>query len=1047
MIQSILDTLKTRSVIPEAYAQRILAAQDIHTLDDAGRSIIDYIVAGAWVNPADTTQDASFLTTLKKMMEDAGVNTDANAILDFAALVKNRDPDFISNLWQSGWININKPDNNGNLLLESAVQSQSIYLVNQLLKAPGLLINAQNKTGMTALMIAAQRANATLIESLLKQDNIDIDLVDKEGHSVFYHAKANPKVLDLLYRYRSEQAHKAGAAPLLDTPMTADEVSELTKKLHAMVLHNKRTLVLGAANRAVDLIKTSSWSDQSLTTTRYKGDYKKDNTGKWNYDFGLKYNKKQAVSPHFKVDPLATLPLFQNAPLLHDLMIKSITIQHTRGGNCDENSSLATAQLWRHAGKNIKRIERVHANDFDHAWAIINRKPGTSLLHPKEWGEDCWIFDTWWENETPGYVASPYYPASQFHENMLKTLEFGIANEEWLGQHSNKPFDNKEQKVYERYLEALQNGTLEIPLTAVIDIDTQIFPYPDLKENEAKMALEDYYQLFPYLLKEGEDANTLLAQELNAHKALFEKSVSNLAYFTQKSSVLEKRIGDNLMIDILEKNHIITPDFAQELLHADHLNSLVDSNGKNLLHFVTLKKWHAIEMYSVLSLLLKRAYFNVNQEDNYGKTVLHNAILTKNKEAIQILIEHPSMHLNNIDNYGMTYLDHASDDIDIFKLLLQNKKINLNTTDKFGYTILHHLIDKGNMQFLRVVLQDPDIAQRFNTKATDKKGRDIWQYAAESGNTAIIALLHNTFALEYCIKTQNIEKIKQYLNAHPAVKLNNKIDFTEFAELDPTFLEYLYLNNHLDHNTKDSNNLSLLEVAVEYNLDSLLDHLFKQKDLDINIKDRRPLNMAINQNNSYAMHLLLQNDTIDISHAVIYALMGKDMDIIRQLLRANNNDLSGHMSIAKLSSLEKITPLMMATLTNYTDSIPLLLTASKVNINAQSGDGTTALHSAVKNGNITIVNALLQCAEEIDLDIQDNEGHSIVHYAQGKPEILKLLQAYQQRKVATSVLADAHNRPKPVVTSYHTNNPSENINASMTTTPKTKSKSKSTLKK
>lgn len=1033
MLQYILDTLKTRSVIPEAYAQRILTTQDIHALDDAGRSIIDYIVEGTWINPADTTQDAPFLALLKKSIQDVGGNTDATSVIDFEALIKNRDASFIENLWQTSWININNPDKNGNFLFASARQSNNKDLVSKLLQIPNLLVDA--KSGTTAFMMAVQLADLTLIESHLNnKNNVDINLKDSDGHSVFYHAKGNPKILSLLERYRSTQAASApGPTPASTPPLTQGEKAELNKKMQSTLLSIKNTMILGSGNKQFDLEKTDLWSIKSLSNLRKESSYKKNVAGKWNLEISNE-DKTHTVNPLLKEDPLKTLPLFKDAPLLSGLIQESIAYQNERVGNCGELSFFAAAQLWRNAGTTIKRIETVSGKEFDHAWVIINRKPGTSLLNPKEWSEDCWIFDPWLGEK------GSYYPASEFHEKILETIKFLIDNYDWITQNTPITTDTTEaKKVYERYLEAFKNNTLEIPINVSIDIDTQILPYPTL---EANMSLENYYRLEPSHLKPGKTIDNLITK----HKTRFEKSkdtlktAPDLATFSQTPAAMEKKIGDALMINLLEKNNIITAAFAQNLLDTHHINMVEDTDGRNLLHLLTLRKWHTQEIGDILSNLLNRKYFNINQEDKQGKTALHNAILKENVEAVKVLSQHPSIHINKIDNYSMTYLVHALNNITIFKTLLQNKSIDLNVTDKFGHTILHHLIKKGDTIFIRALLQNPDIdiAKRFNINAVDKKGRNIWQYAANHGNAATNKILQDTFPLEHAIETKNIEKIKNYFITHPTVKPNTVFDFHAVTKSMPALLENLMLNNLLEPNAKDKNGVYLLEIAIQYQSKTLLDHLLKQKNIDINVNDGMPLRTAWLHKNISAIDLLLQHDNTQLKMPMVYALLVNQFEgFLPLLLKAKNTDLSPITLNATIDgdTFKDFTLLMLAVAVNKSEHVKLLLTASKVNLNAQRDDGQTALHMAVLKDNITIVNTLLNCTEGIDLDIKDKAGKSVFDYAQGKPEILKALQG-KQNQLAAGAPSAAPSRPQPVVSSYNAQKPQENTNASSATVDK-----------
>lgn len=880
-------------------------------------------------------------------------------------------------------------------LLMLAVLLPNTECLNILLNARKLNINAQDAFGNTALMLAVQQQNAEKVALLLNStEKVKLDLLDIHGHSAFYHAKGNPKILDLLYSYQDQHANHNISTAAASAP---SDMSHLTQKLSTMLLTTKRTLILGSDNKQFDTQMSGGWSDIALGDLRKSTHYTKNSTGKWVFNIDTAKDRSCFISALLKDTPLSSLPLFKNAPLLNTLIAMSIALKSARVGNCGELSYFAAAQLWRNAGQDIRRIEIASGKDFDHTWVILNRKQGTSLLHPHEWGEDCWIFDPWWGEE------GTYYPAAEFHTKMMETMQYLISNFDWINSNTRFHLDTQKAKAaYERYQNALKNNNLEIPLTTDIDIDTHILQYPILQEEFT--SVEDHYINLPYTDTDTQSIapKQYFKEKLDEHKNIFAQCVAELnslqtydmphvVYFNQLSPVPEKTMRDTHLIHILEKNGIIPSSFAQMLVKNHNINA-VDEEGRNLLHYITRARWkNPQEVSDTLSVLLKRGYFNINQEDRYGKTALHNAILKENKEAIAVLIENKSLDLNKIDSYNMSYLDHALDqkNITIFKMLLSNNAMDVNTPDKFGHTILHRLIDKGNIPFLTAVLESTMLnpSKRINFTLQDKRGKNLLEYGKASGNPKIIMLLQEfvgSFDLHYLLEIQDITHAQILLEKRtPREPLNKELNFQKIAENHPDFFEYLWKNGWLAIDQTDIHGITLFEVAVEQHFNTILEDLFKYKDLDINANQGAALQSALRHNDKITLDFLLRNEKINIQLPVFYAIFNGNINSISLLLSAKNTDLSKLQFDLTIDGKEikNITILMFAVALNNLEYVNLILSASEVNINKLNGLGDTALLMAVKNDNVAIVSALLQSPEGIDITIKDNEGNDAFHYA------------------------------------------------------------------
>ena len=163
----------------------------------------------------------------------------------------------------------------------------------------------------------------------------------------------------------------------------------------------------------------------------------------------------------------------------------------------------------------------------------------------------------------------------------------------------------------------------------------------------------------------------------------------------------------------------------------------------------------------------------INQQDNDGNTLLHQAINNYDTEQVIHLLfkDNINIHIKNkegktplelmmndeafnnnadikkIINFslfqsdadGLIAVHKAVKDSDIqrLKTLLQNKFVDINAPTKNGQTPLHLASQFDKSELVKVLLSKPDI----NVNAQDKNGETPLHYAAENGNTQCVRFL------------------------------------------------------------------------------------------------------------------------------------------------------------------------------------------------------------------------------------------------------------------------------------------------------------------
>lgn len=271
----------------------------------------------------------------------------------------------------------------------------------------------------------------------------------------------------------------------MDTP--------LHLKLRTALITTHRTMVLGSGNKITHFQKGNGWNFEVFSNMRKNSD-----------------RLYQCYPLVKEEDPL------QNLPALIRNLVKEyiVVLKKERVGNCGELARFISLYLWQHAGKEIDNIEVVSATEFDHTWVILNRKEGTDLLKPEEWGEDTWIIDPWWGDE------GIFYLADEFHEKMVQLLAYCKEQDHWFYEHNQIKLSTLTNSIslYERYAANLNTQQLSVPLTFRYAINPQILPYPI--DKNSKRSLENYYDFSPYPA-DNYDCRIRALNEKNMHQQKF----------------------------------------------------------------------------------------------------------------------------------------------------------------------------------------------------------------------------------------------------------------------------------------------------------------------------------------------------------------------------------------------------------------------------------------------------------------------------------------------------------------------------------------------
>ncbi|KAL5265072.1 hypothetical protein ACHWQZ_G005977 [Mnemiopsis leidyi] len=409
-------------------------------------------------------------------------------------------------------------------------------------------------------------------------------------------------------------------------------------------------------------------------------------------------------------------------------------------------------------------------------------------------------------------------------------------------------------------------------------------------------------------------------------------------------------------------------------LHSLIGTSLIDINhkfrlGKTLLHIaVENNNIHATER------LLKHDGVDINASDISGNTAIHYASLNRNSNLYELLTTQEGANVMIENNDGLTPLYILSKDEENYPLILQlaSKIVHMDPDIQFynGNTLLH----------MAVLCQDK-VALRYLTTLKTKiiendEGYTPFDLAAINKNKEMIMLFYKQKEVDFWHRS----------NAHS----NGLEVLSSDAKNYPFLLALARKTSKLTVNAKLAGGNTLLHMAVLSKNEKELRHLCRlpgAKNIK-NDQNKTPFDLAAEFG---PLKMLLY----------LYQLPGPGLRYINQAFRDRKTLLhlaveeKNWTTLKKLCSIPGImnrrdsqdrTPFDIALQQkDFPQAILLLLYNCRGvylnSINALLLEGKTLLHIAVEENNNEFIESLLDRNSDVDVNIRDREGLSVVHYA------------------------------------------------------------------
>lgn len=288
--------------------------------------------------------------------------------------------------------------------------------------------------------------------------------------------------------------------------------------------------------------------------------------------------------------------------------------------------------------------------------------------------------------------------------------------------------------------------------------------------------------------------------------------------------------------------------------------------------------------------------YNVNFQDEKGKSLLHFAVLGNAYEVIEELIRR-GVDLNLQDNFGESaFFDTARKaKLQIAKLLIINKA-NINLANNLGERPIHLAAQKGDRRFIDLLIE-------ANASLTTLSNANLYpvHYAVLSGQIDIIKHLLNSSNQSFLMSDDDGNNLLHY-----AAKTSNDL------------LIYFLISEGINPNLMNRNFETPLFNAVRFGTKETVNALL-QNDAYIDIKNKNretPIDFAVIYE-KFIIETALTNyrmlpkyERLVKKHALILATINRDYTMVEFLTKSSNNVIFDKynysaLDYAKLYKLDK----------------------------------------------------------------------------------------------------------------------------------------------
>ncbi|XP_065346711.1 uncharacterized protein LOC135943972 [Cloeon dipterum] len=352
-----------------------------------------------------------------------------------------------------------------------------------------------------------------------------------------------------------------------------------------------------------------------------------------------------------------------------------------------------------------------------------------------------------------------------------------------------------------------------------------------------------------------------------------------------------------------------------------------------------------------------------------GKTPMHLAVLLRKWEVLEWLAQIPNIDIKSLipDGDRKNWTQFEIENHEHFLML----QVGVKEKDKQGRTVLHYAAKYGYTDLVAKFLK-----AGADIEATDANGWNALHFAClKDKNIETIKLLNSRS--KHLAKTLTRE---EQTALHILVENCDINDFGRAISRNLDIARYLFEDAGVDLSIRNGETNMAAREAAERGLDKSLTMFLRAQYID-------PTAQKDLKNSSYysasetggllSLQKWIQQGgdfTMRDEHGRTALQLIEEKGKFRLSLKKNEHERNVQFSEKKSDS-----SLLLACKQKKWDKVKTMLNTKILSMNRQDKDGRTALHYAAGEGNLGIVQKMLN--QKADVSLKDHNGWTALHYA------------------------------------------------------------------